>query len=94
MSAAQKALDAAAVERSIDPVGPTWSVNPEPEAVESPALALQAAIVAAYGAAAVEATPEPEVRKWPGWARVAFLLVAAAGSWCAVIGLVALTLAH
>jgi hypothetical protein len=51
----------------------------------SPALALQAAIATSYNSVVAGSSPEPEVRKWPGWARVSFILLAGASSWLVVI---------
>jgi hypothetical protein len=62
------------------------------EPAQSPALALQAALETAYASAEVETWPEPEVGLWPGWARVAFLVVASAGLWVVVGGGIGLIL--
>ena len=50
------------------------------------------AVAAADAGADAGPIAEPEVRKWPGWLRVAFLLGAAAGAWGLVIGAVVLLL--
>ena len=90
MSAAQKAIETSPLEDAGVLARPADAAAPQP--VTSPALTLQATIATAYGSGEAETWPEPEVQKWPGWARLAFLLVAAAGSWLLVAGLVALFL--
>jgi hypothetical protein len=82
------AIDTSFVEHGDDRDGRPNGADSTREAVASPALALQAAAESAEARTA----PEPEVRKWPGWARLAILLGAAALSWALVIAAAALLL--
>jgi hypothetical protein len=83
MGAAQNAIEIS-VGGDENQIKRSWVEESPTEAVASPALALQAAVVSAY--TVTTDTPAPEVRKWPGWVRVSVLLGAAAGAWALVIG--------
>jgi hypothetical protein len=92
MGGAQQAIEATSIAEENIHVERSWIADPPHKAVASAPLAMQAAITAAYIGADVGPIPEPEVRKWPGWIRVTFLLGAAAGAWALVIGAVVLLL--
>jgi hypothetical protein len=92
MRAAQKAIETSAVEHGDARASRTWAAKPVREAVASPALALQIAIETAYRSAQARTAAEPEVPKWPGWARLAILLGAAGLSWTLFIAAAALLL--
>jgi hypothetical protein len=92
MGAAQKAIETSAVESGEARTHRTRLAKPMREAVASPALALQAAIATAYSSVEARTAPEPEVGKYPGWARLAILLGGAGLSWTLIIAAAALLL--
>ena len=85
MAAARQAIKAAPAEHTSNAAQPVVEASTGCEPVPSPALALQASLAETYAYAWAQEAPEPEVAKWPRWARGAFLLTAAASSWGLVV---------